>query len=70
MAYLDNALQQLRNQSMQAHVQIEKLDSAISVLEELAWRNSTAPLGRGIARGRMSSAARKRLGGAPLLAPG
>jgi|SRR5215469_3950632 len=63
MAYLDNGLQQLRNERRRVHSQVEKLDSVISVLEELVGRNSTAPLRRGIGRGRMVSAAvRRRMG--------
>jgi hypothetical protein len=40
MAYLDNALQQLRNERRQAQVQVEKLDPAISALEGLAGSNT------------------------------
>ena len=42
MAYIDNVLQQLRDERRQAKEQVEKLDSMISVLEELIGRNSTA----------------------------
>jgi hypothetical protein len=34
MAYLDNALQQLLNERRQAHLHVERLDSAISVLKD------------------------------------
>ncbi len=61
MADLDNALQQLRNWHSRTHSQVEKLESAISVLEELIGRNSTTSLRHGIGRGRMVSAAARRL---------
>ena len=60
MADLHNALQQLRNERTQAQLQVEKLDSAISVLEGLLGRNSSAPLRRGIRRVRIVSAAARR----------
>src|SRR5437870_12889763 len=41
MANLASALQQLRDQRKQAEYQVEKLDSAISVLEDLVGRNGS-----------------------------
>jgi hypothetical protein len=44
MANMNDALQQLREQREQAQLQLDKLNSAISVLEDLFGRNgSTAP---------------------------
>ena len=57
MAYLGNALQQLRDERRRAQLQIEKMDSAISVQEGLIGRNSIAPLRRRIRLGRTVSAA-------------
>jgi hypothetical protein len=62
MAYLGNALQQLRDERRRAQLQIEKMDSAISALEGLIGRNSTTPLRRRMRRGRtVSAAARRRM---------
>ena len=44
MAYLDNGLQELRNERRRLQSQVEKLDSVISVLEKLIGRNSPAPV--------------------------
>src|SRR5713226_6186763 len=41
MANLTSALQQLREERKQAKYQVEKLDSAISVLEDLVGRNGS-----------------------------
>lgn len=59
MANLENALHQLRQERKQAQSEVEKLDSAIVVLEGLVGRNSTAPR-RGARRGRIVSAAARR----------
>src|SRR5215472_9786560 len=48
------------NERRQAQLQVEKLDSVISVLEELIGRNSTAPVRRGGGHGRVVSAAAPR----------
>jgi len=68
MANLQTALQQLREERKQAQSQVEKLDSAISVLEGLVGSNSTgrrrgAPSGRivsALARRRMAAAQKAR----------
>ena len=61
MAKLDIALQQLREERTQAQLQVEKLDSAISVIEDLVGRNGSAPV-RGARGGRTVSAiARRRM---------
>ena len=61
MANLETALYQLREERKQAQSQVEKLDSAIAVLEGLVGRNSRGP-GRGARRGRIVSAiARRRM---------
>ena len=41
MANLTSALQQLREERKQAQYQVEKLESAISVLEDLVGRNGS-----------------------------
>jgi hypothetical protein len=41
MSNLENALHQLQEERKQAQLQVEKLDSAISVLQELVGRNSS-----------------------------
>lgn len=41
MANLANALQQLQQERKEAQLQVEKLDSAIAVLQELVGRNSS-----------------------------
>ena len=68
MANLTSALQQLREERKQAQYQVEKLDSAISVLEDLVGRNgSLTPSAAGgsrvvtaTARRRMAAAQRAR----------
>jgi len=68
MANLTSALQQLREERKQAQYQVEKLDSAISVLEDLVGRNGslrrTAAGGSRVvtatARRRMAAAQRAR----------
>lgn len=61
MANLENALNQLREERKQAQSQLEKLNSAITVLEGLTGRNSTGP-GRAARRGRIITlAARRRM---------
>src|SRR5713101_2145413 len=68
MANLTSALQQLREEREQAQYQVEKLDSAISVLEDLVGRNGsltrTAAGGSRVvtatARRRMAAAQRAR----------
>jgi hypothetical protein len=62
MATLDNAIQQLRQDRKQAQLQVEKLDSAIVVLEGLTERSS-APASRNAAQPKrvVSAAARRRM---------
>ena len=68
MANLTSALQQLREERKQAQYQVEKLDSAISVLEDLVGRDGSptrTPAGRSrvvtaTARRRMAAAQRAR----------
>jgi len=65
MAKLEIALQQLREERTQAQSQVEKLDSAISVIEDLVGRNGSATARGGrivsaIARRRMALAQRAR----------
>lgn len=61
MANLQSALDHLKQERKQAQSQLERLDSAIRVLEGLTRRNSTAPA-RGVRRGRVVSAlARRRM---------
>jgi hypothetical protein len=59
MANLESALQQLQEERNQAQFQLEKLDSAISVLQGLLGRNSTGSR-RGARPGRIVSAAARR----------
>src|SRR6266436_3166365 len=61
MANLTSALQQLREERKQAQYQVEKLDSAISVLEDLVGRNGS--LTRTAAGGSrvVTAAARRRM---------
>ena len=59
MANLQTALHQLREERKQSQSQLEKLDSAISVLEGLVGRNSTGGR-RGAPSGRIVSAAARR----------
>ncbi len=62
MAKLDIALQQLREERTQAQSQVDKLDSAISVIEDLVGRNGSAPARGGTRGGRIVSAiARRRM---------
>jgi hypothetical protein len=62
MANLDNALQQLREERKQAQVQVEKLDSAISVIESLGGRNFSARARNSSQPKRaVSAAARRRM---------
>jgi hypothetical protein len=70
MANMNDALRQLREQREQAQLQLDKLNSAISVLEDLFGRNgSTAPRNTvqqgkrvvsALARRRMAEAQRAR----------
>lgn len=69
MANLNNALQQLREQREQAQLQVDKLKSAISVLEDLSGRNTSTATRNGaqpkrvvsaVARRRMAQAQRAR----------
>jgi hypothetical protein len=70
MANLTSALQQLREERKQAHYHVEKLESAISVLEDLVGRNGsltrTAAGGSRVvtamARRRMAAAAQRARG--------
>src|SRR5260370_478366 len=69
MANLTSALQQLREERKQAQYQVEKLDSAISVLEDLVGRNGS--LTRTAAGGSrvVTAAARRRMAAATRLPP-
>jgi peptidoglycan hydrolase CwlO-like protein len=69
MANMNDALQQLREQREQVQLQVDKLNSAISVLEDLFGRNSSTAARNGgrpkrvvsaIARRRMAQAQRAR----------
>src|SRR5690242_10318738 len=60
MANLTNALQQLREERDQARSQVEKLDSAISVFEDLVGRNGSRTVGRRTRVGRIVTAAARR----------
>jgi hypothetical protein len=61
MSNINSALDQLREERKQAQAQIEKLDRAISVIEDLAGR-SNARVTQGRRAGRtLSAAARKRI---------
>ena len=64
MANLTSALQQLREERKQAQYQVEKLDSAISALEDLVARNGS--LTRAAARGSriVTATARRRMAAA------
>lgn len=65
MANLTNVLQQLREERRQAESQIHKLDSAISVLQDLNGRTGSTPARVGARRGRVvSAAARQRMAAA------
>jgi hypothetical protein len=62
MANLDNVLQQLRAEHEQAQSQVEKLAKAISVIEGLVGRNTSATSRNGTRPTRtVSVAARKRM---------
>jgi hypothetical protein len=64
MANLTGALQQLREERKQAQYQVEKLDAAISVLEDLVGRNgSLARTAAGGSRA-VTAAARRRMAAA------
>jgi hypothetical protein len=60
MANLTNVLQQLREERKQAESQIGKLDSAISVLEDLDGRDGSTPARTGAGQGRVVSAAARQ----------
>ena len=60
MANLTDALQQLREERKQAQSQVEKLDSAISVLGNLVGRNGSGRVGSSARGGRIISAAAPR----------
>jgi peptidoglycan hydrolase CwlO-like protein len=64
MDILTNALQQLREEREQAQSQVEKLDSAISVLDDLVGRNGSRS--QAAARGSrvVTAAARRRMAAA------
>src|SRR5437762_13433086 len=64
MANLTGALQQLREERKQAQYQVEKLDSAISVLDDLVGRNGS--LARTAAGGSriVTASARRRMAAA------
>ena len=62
MANLDNAIRQLRQERKHAQLQIEKLDSAISVLEGLTGSSSATPTRNGSQpKRKVSAAARRRM---------
>jgi hypothetical protein len=60
MANLDNALQQLREEREQAQSQVEKLDSAISVLQGIVGTNSSRVTRNGSQPKRVVTAASRR----------
>jgi hypothetical protein len=60
MANLTNALHELREERRQAESQIHKLDSAISVLQDLVGQNGSTPARTGAGQGRVVSAAARR----------
>jgi hypothetical protein len=65
MANLTNALQQLREERERAQSQVEKLDSAISVLEDLVGGNGSRTVRISSRGGRVVSAiARRRMAAA------
>ena len=65
MANLTDALQQLREERGQAQSQVERLDSAISVLEDLVESNGSSTVRTSIGAGRIvSTAARRRMAAA------
>ena len=62
MANLNNAIRQLRQERKHAQLQIEKLDSAISVLEGLTGSISAIPTRNGSRpKRKVSAAARRRM---------
>jgi hypothetical protein len=65
MANLTNALRQLREERKQAESQMYKLDSAISVLQDLVGQNGSTPARADAGRRRVvSAAARQRMAAA------
>ena len=60
MSNLSNVLQQLQQERTQAQQQVEKLNSAISVIEELVGRNGSGALSNGARTGNTVSAASPR----------
>lgn len=60
MANLDSAIQELREQRRATELQIEKLDSAISVLQSLSGRHVSVPSNNGVHPKRIISAAARR----------
>jgi hypothetical protein len=65
MSNLGNALRQLRQEHKQAQHQVEKLQSAVSVLEDLVGRNgSEAPRNGARPRSSLSRAGRARIAAA------
>jgi len=53
MANLTNALEQLRQERERAQSQVEKLDSAISVLQDLVGGNGSSAISSGSRGGRV-----------------
>ena len=65
MANLTNVLQQLREERKEAESQIHKLDSAISVLQDLDGQDGSTPARTSARQGRVVSAgARRRMAAA------
>jgi hypothetical protein len=62
MANLENALQQLREERKQAQSRVEKLDSAISVLQELSVTNSSRVARTSQPKRVISAASRRKMG--------
>jgi len=60
MSNLSSALQQLRQEHKQAEQQVEKLQSAISVVEGLVGRNGPRASRNGVRRGWVTSVATRR----------
>jgi hypothetical protein len=60
MSNLTSALQQLRQEHKQAQQQAEKLQSAISVIEDLVGRNGSGTTSNGTLPGRIVSAVARR----------
>jgi hypothetical protein len=60
MTNLTSALQQLREERRQSQVHIDKLDSAISVIEDVVGRSSSAAARNSTRQGRVVSAAARR----------